>query len=230
MDNGTSEAVIGQFDKIALLPDAWDHNRHYQRDILSLAGRRRKALDLGCGTGELSRSLALRCSEVVGVDASGGMISEARRRNWGLNIDYLEADAESYLRGRENEFDFIASVAAFHHMDEARMLSLCEKALAPGGTLVVLDLFQESSLGDYLVSGAATALNPIYSLVHTGRLSADRREREAWAAHSPNDRFLSLPRLRAIAKETLGDFTLERKLFWRYLLVHEKKRAPRAAA
>jgi SAM-dependent methyltransferase len=222
MDNGTTAAVIGQFDKLSALSDGWDHNRQYQKEILERAGRRRKALDLGCGTGELTRSLALRCKEVVGVDASSGMISEAKRRNWGLNIEYLVGDAEAYLRGKVGEYDFIASVAAFHHMDEARMLSLCKEALAPGGLLVVLDLYKESGIGDRVVSAAATALNPFFYLANTGKLGTSREDKLAWAEHRPSDHYKTLGELRTIAENALDDFTLERKLFWRYLLVYEK--------
>jgi 2-polyprenyl-3-methyl-5-hydroxy-6-metoxy-1,4-benzoquinol methylase len=222
MDNGTTAAVIGQFDKLSALEDNWDHNRQYQKEVLSRAARRGRALDLGCGTGELTRSLALRSRSVIGVDASGGMIAEARRRNWGLNIEYAEADAEAFLRGRRAEFDFIASVAAFHHMDEGRMLRLCREALAPGGVLVVLDLFKESSPADYVVSAAATVLNPLCYLANTGRLGTSAEEKEAWAAHRPSDHYKTLGELRAIARDALGDFELERKLFWRYLLVYEK--------
>lgn len=223
MDNGTTAEVIGQFDRLSELPDAWDHNRQYQKDILALVGRRRAALDLGCGTGELSRALALRCGKVVGVDASGGMLREARRRNWGLNIEYVEADAEAYLRGRSSEFDFIASVAAFHHMDEEAMLGLCEKALSPGGVLAVLDLYEESSIGDRVVGAAATALDPIYYFANTGKVGTSREERDAWAEHRPNDHYKSLGAIRSIARKTLGDFTLERKFFWRYLLIYKKR-------
>jgi SAM-dependent methyltransferase len=222
MDNGTTAAVIGQFDELSALPDGWDHNRQYQRDILARAGRRRKALDLGCGTGELTRCLALRCKEVIGVDASSGMIAQAKRRNWGLNIEYVEGDAEAFLRGKHAEFDFIASVAAFHHMDEARMLALCKEALAPGGVLVVLDLYERSTAADYVVSAAGVALNPFFYLSNTGKFGTSQEERAAWAAHSPEDHYKTLPELRSIASKALGDFVLERKLFWRYLLAYEK--------
>jgi 2-polyprenyl-3-methyl-5-hydroxy-6-metoxy-1,4-benzoquinol methylase len=222
MDNGTSAQVIGQFDRIAALPDEWDHNRLYQREILDRVGRRRRALDLGCGTGELTRALAVRCAYVVGVDASSGMVAEARRRNWGLNIDYVQGDAEAYLRGREGEFDFISSVAAFHHMDEERMLLRCKEALAPGGTLVVLDLFEERGLVDLALSALAAVLNPFYRLAHTGQSATSREERELWAAHSPQDHYKGLGELRDLASRILGEFSLERKLFWRYMLVYQK--------
>jgi SAM-dependent methyltransferase len=197
-------------------------DRHYQGEILKRARRRRRALDLGCGTGELTRALAVRCPSVVGVDASGGMIGEARKRNWGLNIEYVEGDAEAYLRDRRCEFDFIASVAAFHYMDEARMLGLCKAALASGGILVVLDLFRQSSLMDFAFSGAAAVMNPFYYFANRGRLGRGAEGRAAWAEQARDDRYLTLGELRAIARSSLGEFALERKLFWRYILVYEK--------
>jgi SAM-dependent methyltransferase len=225
MDNGMMVSVISRFDRLSVLPDFWDHNRQYQKDILNRAGRRRKALDLGCGSGELTRALALRCGSVVGIDASGGMIAEAKKRNWGLNIVYETGDAEAYLRGRKSEFDFIASVAAFHHMDEGRMLGLCREALVPGGILAVLDLVRDGTLEDSIVSAAAAALDPFFYLANTGHLGPSREEKEACAAHRPDDHYKTLGEMRSLALQALGrGFSLERKLFWRYLLVYEKPR------
>jgi SAM-dependent methyltransferase len=225
MDNGTSAAVVEQFDELALLPNRWDHNRHYHDELLRRVGRgRRRAVDLGCGTGELTRALAVRCASVVGVDASGGMIREARRRNWGLNVEYVEGDAEAFLRGRSGQLDCVVSVAALHHMDEARMLGLCREALAPGGVLVILDLFRDSGILDRAASLAASVANPFFYLAKTGKPGIGLEEREAWSAHGPQDHYLSLRELRAAARRELGEFRLERKLFWRYLLSYERPR------
>ena len=35
MENGNDEHVIKQFDKIAFLPDTWDHNQQYQPYLLT---------------------------------------------------------------------------------------------------------------------------------------------------------------------------------------------------
>jgi SAM-dependent methyltransferase len=226
MDNGTTARVVGQFDSLALMPDSWDHNRQYHGDILKFVGKRRLALDIGCGTGELTRRLALRCASVVGVDASPRMVGEARKRNWGLNIEYVEGDAAAYLEGKEGAFDCITSVAALHHMDEWRMLGLCKAALAPGGILVVLDLYKAEGVGDLVMSAAAAALNPFFYLANTGRPGTSRAEREAWAAHGSEDHYKTLGEMREIAIGALGDCAFERKLFWRYLLAYERLNRP----
>jgi SAM-dependent methyltransferase len=191
--------------------------------MLRRAGRRARALDLGCGTGELTRALALRCAAVVGVDSSGEMIEAARARNWGLNIEYVVSDAAAYLEGRSGEFDLIVSVAAFHHMDEERMLELSAAALRRGGLLLVLDLFESRRAVDYAVSALGLALNPFFYWYYTGRPGRSRAEREAWSRRGPDDHYKGLEEIRRIARSVLGDCEISRTLFWRYLLAYEKK-------
>jgi hypothetical protein len=116
------------------------------------------------------------------------------------------------------------SVSAFHHMDEGRMLGLCREALAPGGLLLVLDLYKEETLGDYAASAAAAALSPLVRLARSGSLRPREAERAAWEEHAGADSYLTLRELRALARRELGGFGLERKLFWRYLLSYEKPR------
>jgi SAM-dependent methyltransferase len=223
VDNGTSDRVTGFFDSMSDLPDRWNHNSHYRARMLRLAGRRGRVLDLGCGTGGLTRALALRSSSVVGIDASAGMIEAARERNWGLNIEYRVSDAAAYLEGRREEFDLIVSVAAFHHMDEGRMLALCASALRSGGMLLVLDLFEPRTALDRAASALGAAASPILHLWRTGRPGQDRAEREAWSRHRPDDRYRGLSEIRALARAVLGDCEVARTIFWRYLLVYEKR-------
>jgi SAM-dependent methyltransferase len=48
---------------------------------LGLPTRRERALDFGCGAGRLTRALARRLGEAVGVDIAEGMVEAARRLN-----------------------------------------------------------------------------------------------------------------------------------------------------
>jgi flavin reductase (DIM6/NTAB) family NADH-FMN oxidoreductase RutF/ubiquinone/menaquinone biosynthesis C-methylase UbiE len=114
-------------------------------DLLALAepldplGR---CLDLGCGAGRVTRDLAPRCREVVGVDSSPAMLERARERaaEFGLaNVTYVEAQA-SALPFPEGSFDrvFIANLL-FHLADPGVALREAKRVLRPGGRLVILD-------------------------------------------------------------------------------------------
>jgi 2-polyprenyl-3-methyl-5-hydroxy-6-metoxy-1,4-benzoquinol methylase len=224
MDNGRSAAVIEDFDAIAALPDAWDHNTAYQRLLLERIGRRGgRALDIGCGTGEFARLLRGRCDRVAGIDVSPRMIEEARLRNGAEGIEYSVEAVEDYLAGREGEFSVIASIAALHHMEAEKVLALCARSLAPGGILLVLDLFKDESLGDYLYSGLSAILNPAIRLAKTGRARQPAAEIAAWRRHGAKDRYDGLAAIRGAAARALGGgFELRRLLFWRYALIYEK--------
>src|SRR4051812_40870027 len=58
----------------------WNHNEHFHGWILrALPPGRRRALDVGCGTGVLVATLTSRFSQVTGVDADRGMVEAAGR-------------------------------------------------------------------------------------------------------------------------------------------------------
>ena len=92
-----------------------------------------KILDLGCGTGDLTKAIADTGAIPLGMDASPEMIQTAKQKY--PNIDFIEADAEEF---KSNElFDAIFSNAALHWMKEAEKVILSIRdALAPGGRFV----------------------------------------------------------------------------------------------
>jgi len=94
-----------------------------------------EVIDLGCGTGELTRELAGRLpgSRVLGLDSSEEMLRRARP---------LERPGLRFVHGRIEDlagrFDLIFSNAALHWVDDHGELfpTLLEK-LRPGGQLLV---------------------------------------------------------------------------------------------
>ena len=92
-----------------------------------------RIVDLGSGTGHLTRQLAERGAEVVGVDASREMIAEARRLHPGLRFEI--ADGRSFDVGES--FDAVFSNAALHWMPEQeRVFARVFAHLRPGGRFV----------------------------------------------------------------------------------------------
>jgi len=217
--------VERDFDRIALLPDdPWDHNRHYHdlllRELPPSCGR---ALEIGCGTGEFSRLLAARSRQVLAIDLSPNMIRLARDRSRGFaNLEFRVADAESLELPREG-FDCVASIATLHHLETAATLARWREALAPGGVLLVLDLFRPSRLRDLGASAVAFPLNVLVRLAKTGRLRPHPQLRCAWEAHGRHDRYPSLGEVRSLCAALLPGARVRQHLFWRYSIVWRKK-------
>lgn len=106
-------------------------------DLFRLVKRREgmRVVDLGCGTGELTKRLAdeLPGSRVTGIDSSAEMLARAER---------LERDGLRFERGSieafEGEWDLIFSHAALQWVDDHESLvpRLLQR-LRPGGQLAV---------------------------------------------------------------------------------------------
>lgn len=114
---------------------------------LQLTGCER-VLDIGCGTGKLTREIARRLdpaagSMVVGLDAAGKMLAVARRKAGrvpNLRFDAAIAEALPYADGT---FDRFVSTFFFHHVNaglKRRTLGELWRVLRPGGRGVIVDV------------------------------------------------------------------------------------------
>jgi malonyl-CoA O-methyltransferase len=114
--------------------------RQLAADIRSCGGERYdSALEIGCGTGLLSREMArLRIGRLVANDlvaACGPMVSAAANRIPGEGFCFRPGDIER-IDIAPAEFDLVASNAAFHWLDDlAGLLERLAAAMRPGGLL-----------------------------------------------------------------------------------------------
>jgi len=99
---------------------------------------RMSVLELGCGTGAMTRHLLDRGALVTAVDLSQHMLARARRRARGATFvqqDILEVrDVAIY--------DRVLVAFVLHEMDRATRraaLAVCRRAIAPHGLIGVLD-------------------------------------------------------------------------------------------
>lgn len=99
-----------------------------------------RALELACGTGVTSRALAPRCLRLTATDASPTAIAAARRLSRGLpGLTYREGLLPRALP--TGPFDLIVISEILYYLprhDLALLLSRVERALAPGGRIVLL--------------------------------------------------------------------------------------------
>jgi 2-polyprenyl-6-hydroxyphenyl methylase / 3-demethylubiquinone-9 3-methyltransferase len=98
----------------------------------------RSLLDIGCGGGLVSESMARLGFRVTGIDASAGAIEGARTHAQavGLNIDYRTAVAESLAEAGES-FDAVLALEVIEHVADSEALLASIGALTrPGGVFV----------------------------------------------------------------------------------------------
>jgi len=104
----------------------------------------RRVLDVGCGTGYLLRLLARRCphaTELAGIDPAPAMIEAAGQAAGDQRLRFTVGVAER-LPYPDGAFDLVVSTTSFDHWADQRAgLSECARVLAPGGHLVLADLF-----------------------------------------------------------------------------------------
>jgi SAM-dependent methyltransferase len=104
-------------------------------EMVRPAGRFRRALDVGCGTGLSSFALLDLAVGVVGIDASLDMLRHARRAD---GIHYVASGAETppFRAGR---FDLVVACGSMDWVDRPRFMPRAAELVESGGWLVSLD-------------------------------------------------------------------------------------------
>jgi len=97
------------------------------------------ALEVGCGTGQLTERLARFGFSLRAIDVGPSMIASARRRLENNAVSLQVASFEDFAAD-EASFDLIISGAAFHWIDPEIRFSKSARLLRPGGLLALLDI------------------------------------------------------------------------------------------
>ena len=109
--------------------------------ILRLIGpsRVRRALDVGCGAGLLTKRLAAMSREIVGVDLSRVHISLARQINAGTgNASFIASSLEAYARTNPEPFTLaIANMTLMTAIKLDRLLEAVRRLLARDAVFVL---------------------------------------------------------------------------------------------
>jgi ubiquinone/menaquinone biosynthesis C-methylase UbiE len=118
-----------------------------------------RVLDLGCGSGASTRAVLDAWSaggrpsdglSVTGVDASEGMVGQARHKAWPASVTLVVSDAVAYLESLPSgSVDGVLAAYLLRNVpDRARLVTEVARVLRPGGGIVI---------HDYSVAGSARA-------------------------------------------------------------------------
>ncbi|KAI8979434.1 S-adenosyl-L-methionine-dependent methyltransferase [Mycotypha africana] len=88
------------------------------------------AIDVGCGTGQVTTILAEKFKQVHGIDTLEEQINNAIRRS---NITYKVGPAENLSQFADNSVDLITVGTAFHWFDHEKFLQEAKRVLKKDG-------------------------------------------------------------------------------------------------
>lgn len=154
---GAFDAGAAAYDRlVGANPGYHRHLRCSARRMrLPGGGRGLRLLDAGCGTGASTAALfaAAPHAEIIAVDASAGMLAQARRKNWPSTVHFVHSPVEDLASsGVSGPFDGIFAAYLIRNLaDPDGQLRALRALLKPGGTFAAHEYSVRDSLPATLV-------------------------------------------------------------------------------
>ena len=98
------------------------------------------SVDLGSGSGLITREMTKKGLKVIGVEPSIELIKEAKKIDEmnGLNINYINAKAED-INLPDEQIEIVTVVRAWHWFERIKVISEIKRILKPNGYLIIMD-------------------------------------------------------------------------------------------
>jgi 2-polyprenyl-6-hydroxyphenyl methylase/3-demethylubiquinone-9 3-methyltransferase len=133
----------------------------------------KKVIDVGCGGGILSESLAKLGAKVTGIDMGIEPLNVAKLHalESGLTINYEKITAEEKALNSFESFDMVTCMEMLEHVpDPASIINACANMVKPGGLVFFSTL--NKTIKSYLL--AILAAEKIFKLVPDGTHEHDK--------------------------------------------------------
>lgn len=126
---------------------------------VGLAGKH--VLDVGCGGGILSESMAVRGAQVSGIDLGEKALSVARLHllESGQKVEYRLQSAEDHALEAAGRYDVVTCMEMLEHVpDPASIIRACATMVRPGGTVFFSTINRTPKAWLFAVVGAEYVL------------------------------------------------------------------------
>ena len=148
MTHNVDQAEIAKFE--AMAASWWDPDGDFKplhklnplrlQYVIEHAGELngRKILDIGCGGGILSESMAAKGGLVTGIDMGNEPLEVARLHGLesGISVDYQQIPAEQLAAQQPGQYELITCMEMLEHVPQpSSIIQSCFELLKPGGWL-----------------------------------------------------------------------------------------------
>jgi 2-polyprenyl-6-hydroxyphenyl methylase/3-demethylubiquinone-9 3-methyltransferase len=133
---------------------------NYINQHAAIAGKR--VLDVGCGGGILSESMAALNANVTGIDLSDKALQVAKLHllESGRQVNYRKIPVESLAEEQPEQYDVVTCMEMLEHVpDPDSVIAACAKLVKPGGWIFFSTLNRNPKSYLYAVIGAEYVLN-----------------------------------------------------------------------
>jgi 2-polyprenyl-6-hydroxyphenyl methylase/3-demethylubiquinone-9 3-methyltransferase len=153
----------------------------YVDRIAGLKGKR--ILDVGCGGGILSESMALRGAQVTGIDMGEAPLEVARLHQLesGVEVDYQRIPVEQLAQEQPGSFDIVTCMEMLEHVpDPCSIVRACAGLAKPGGHLFFSTLNRNPKSYLFAIIGAEYLLRLLPKGTHDYNKFIKPSELEHW--------------------------------------------------
>jgi 2-polyprenyl-6-hydroxyphenyl methylase/3-demethylubiquinone-9 3-methyltransferase len=156
----------------------------------ALAGKR--VLDVGCGGGILSDSMARRgASSVLGIDLAAKPLKVAQLHALEAdtpNIDYREVAAEALAAEQPDSFDVVTCMEMLEHVpDPSSIVAACTTLVKPGGWVFFSTINRNAKAFVFAIVGAEHVLQLLPKGTHEYAKFIRPSELAQWCRHTGLD-------------------------------------------
>lgn len=149
---------------------------------VGLAGKR--VLDVGCGGGILSESMALRGATVTAIDMGEAPLAVARLHQLesGVAVDYRQSTAEQLATEMPGQFDVVTCLEMLEHVpDPASVIQACQRLVKPGGQVFFSTINRNPKAWLLAIVGAEYVLKMLPRGTHDFKKFIRPSELGAWS-------------------------------------------------
>jgi len=140
-------------------------------------------LDVGCGGGILSESMALRGATVTGIDLGEKALKVAKLHQLesGVAVDYREITVEQLAAQQPENFDVVTCMEMLEHVpDPASVVAACAQLVKPGGHVFFSTINRNAKAYLFAVIGAEYVLSLLPRGTHQYEKFIKPSELSAW--------------------------------------------------